>query len=271
MRALVTGGHGFVGRHLVAHLAGQGDDCTSLDRSGPDPVDVTDADALSARIRAEAPEVVYHLAGWADVGSSWKHPVEAFRVNALGTLNVLLACRDAGVRRCLVVGSADLYGVVSPDELPLRETSPLRPTSPYAASKAAAEDLAVQAHLGYGLETIRVRPFNHLGPGQSEAFVAPALAGRVARAAQGGGSRIPVGDLTARRDFTDVRDVVRCYRLLAERGEPGDVYNVCSGVDRSVEELARELVALSGTHVELEVDPALVRPVDLPVLRGDPA
>ncbi len=182
MRALVTGAHGFVGPHLVRHLEESGDEVEVLDRHGPEPVDITDLTAVHEHLAGTQAEVVYHLAGWADVGRSWSHPVETFRANAEGTLHVLLAAVSAGVRRVLVIASADLYGVVSQDALPLTELSPLQPTSPYAASKAAAEALAVQAHLGHGLETIRVRPFNHLGPGQSEQFVAPALAARIARA-----------------------------------------------------------------------------------------
>ena len=204
MRALVTGAHGFVGPHLVEHLEGSGDEVRALDRHGPDPVDITDLAAVRDHFAEARPEVVYHLAGWADVGRSWDHPVETFRANAEGTLHVLLAAAAAGASRVLIIGSADLYGIVQQEELPLTELSPLRPTSPYAASKAAAESLAVQAHLGHGLETVRVRPFNHLGPGQSEHFVAPALAARIARAEQAGGGEVPVGNLSARRDFTDV-------------------------------------------------------------------
>ncbi len=269
MRALVTGGRGFVGRHLVDHVRACGDEVESLDRRGPEPVDILDGPAVAAAVAAAAPEVVYHLAGWADVGASWAHPVETLRVNAEGTAQVLQACLGAGVRRVLVVASAELYGVVRPDELPLREDSPLRPTSPYAASKVAAEALAVQAHLGHGLETIRVRPFNHLGPGQSEAFLAPALAARIARAERAGGGPVAVGNLSPERDFTDVRDVVRAYRLLAEAGEAGERYNVCSGAARSVQDIADRLVAMAEVPVELRPDPDLIRPVDLPVLRGD--
>jgi GDP-4-dehydro-6-deoxy-D-mannose reductase len=269
MRALVTGAHGFVGTHLVRHLTEAGDEVTGLDRHSARAVDITDADATREAVADAAPEVVYHLAGWANVGTSWAHPVEVFQANAVGTLHVLLACRDAGVRRVLVVGSADLYGKVEPDELPLTETSPLRPTSPYAASKAAAEDLALQAHLGFELETVCARPFNHLGPGQSEGFVAPGLAARIARAERDGQRSIPVGNLSARRDFTDVRDVVRAYRLMIERAAPGEVYNVCSGVDVSIDDLATRLLGLAGGDLELETDPELLRPVDLPVLRGD--
>lgn len=269
MRAVVTGGLGFVGSHLIAHLESCGDEVVSLDRQGARPVDITDAAAIADAISDARPDAVYHLAGWADVGGSWADPMTVLRVNAEGTLNVLEACRLAGVHRVLAVASADVYGVVAEEELPLTERSPLRPTSPYAASKVAADALAHQAFLGHGLGAIRVRPFNHLGPGQSESFVAPALAARIARAELAGGGDVPVGNLTARRDVTDVRDVVRAYRLLVARGEPGEVYNVASGRDVSIQSLADALVALAEHPVRLVVDPSLLRRIDLPVLRGD--
>lgn len=269
MRAMVTGGMGFVGQHLVAHLHDAGDVVSVLDRHGDHSVDITNGPAVAAAIADWAPEAVYHLAGWADVGASWRHPEAVFQVNAGGTLHVLQACIAAAVTRVLAVASADVYGVVTEAELPLTEASPLRPTSPYAASKLAADALAQQAFLGHGLGVIRVRPFNHLGPGQSEQFVAPAIAARIARAERDGTPTIPVGNLTARRDITDVRDVVRSYRLLLERGEPGDVYNVCTGKDLAIQTLADLLVGLARQPIELVTDQALLRPVDLPVLRGD--
>jgi GDP-4-dehydro-6-deoxy-D-mannose reductase len=269
MRALITGGLGFVGRHLRDHLVASGDDVVTLDRHSEPPVDITDLASVQAAVAAARPEAVYHLAGWADVGGSWKHPHTVLRVNGEGTLNVLEACREAGVDRVLAVASADVYGVVSEDELPLDEHAPLRPTSPYAASKLAADALAQQAFLGHGLGVIRVRPFNHLGPGQSELFVAPALAARIVRAERAGDTAITVGNLSARRDFTDVRDIVRAYRLLMERGAPGEVYNVCSGHDLSIQYLADHLVSLATRPIELRPDPELMRPADLPVLRGD--
>jgi GDP-4-dehydro-6-deoxy-D-mannose reductase len=269
MRVVVTGGLGFVGQHLVTHLVATGDEVTTIDHHGDHPVDITDGPAVSAAIARAAPDAVYHLAGWADVGASWSDPVGVLRVNAEGTLNVLRACESASVHRVLAVASADVYGVVAEAELPLTEESPLRPTSPYAASKAAADALALQAHLGHGLGVIRVRPFNHLGPGQSEKFVAPALAARIARAERDSLDTIVVGNLSARRDMTDVRDVVRAYRLLVARGTPGEVYNVCSGADVAIQELADQLVALAERPITLEPDPSLLRPVDLPVLRGD--
>lgn len=269
MRAVATGGLGFVGRHLVAHLEACGDEVVTIDHHGADPVDITDGPAVADAIAAAAPEAVYHLAGWADVGASWSDPVGVLRANAEGTLNVLRACEQAGVPRVLAVASADIYGVVTPADLPLTETSPLRPTSPYAASKVAADALALQAFLGQGLGVVRVRPFNHLGPGQSEQFVASALAARIARAERDGIDTVPVGNLSARRDFTDVRDVVVAYRLLIEHGEPGEAYNLCSGRDMSIGDIAEQLVALARRPMALVNDPGLLRPVDLPVLRGD--
>ena len=265
--ALVTGAEGFVGRHLVEHLTDAGDQVIGVDRIDGG-IDITDADAVSRLVAEVDPTVIYHLAGWADVGGSWKAPVEAFRANAEGTLNVLSAATETGVQRVLAVSSADVYGIVTPAELPLTEDSPLRPASPYAASKVAADYLGLQAWLGRQLPVLRVRAFNHLGPGQTDKFVAPALASRIARAERDGGEVITVGDLSPRRDFTDVRDVVRAYRLLMERGDPGEVYNVCSGTDLAVQDLADQLLAQATVPLRFETDESLLRPVDLPVLRG---
>ena len=263
----MTGAAGFVGRHLQAHLQAEGDEVIAVDRE--DGPDLLDAPALRALVADAEPDAVYHLGGWSDVGGSWDAPVECFRVNGEGTLNLLQACRDV-TGRVLVVSSADVYGRVTLAELPLGEDAPVRPVSPYAASKAAADHLALQAWLGYGLETVRVRAFNHLGPGQTNRFVAPALAERIARCERDGNEVVTVGNLTPRRDFTDVRDVVRAYRLLVLDGRPGEVYNVCSGHDIAISELAERLVAMARRPVRLEGDPALQRPVDVPVLRGDP-
>ncbi|MEY2436777.1 MAG: GDP-4-dehydro-6-deoxy-D-mannose reductase [Acidimicrobiaceae bacterium] len=268
MRALVTGASGFVGRHLIEHLRACGDEVTGCDRADGS-CDINDRSSVAEVVGRVRPEAVYHLAGWSDVGSSWASPVEVFRANAEGTLNVLLACAETGVARVLAVSSADIYGVVTEDELPLDEDAPLRPVTPYAASKVAADFLSLQSWLGRKLPVLRVRAFNHLGPGQAPQFVAPALAERIARNELTGGHEIPVGNLSPRRDFTDVRDVVRAYRLLVERGEPGMAYNVCSGKDIAVRDLAERLLAMSTRPMELVTDPALERPVDIPVLRGD--
>ena len=264
VRVFVTGGSGFVGTWLKRHLQAHGDDVFD------DMVDITDAAALRSAVHHVQPDAVYHLAGLANVGESWTDPAAAFTVNATGTLHLLEAVRAlADVPRVLVVCSAEVYGTVRPDELPLREDAPLRPASPYAASKVGAEFLALQAFLGYGTPTIRVRAFNHIGPGQGEGFVVSALAKRIAEAERDGQHEIVVGNVTTRRDFTDVRDVVRAYRLLIERGDPGAVYNVCSGVDQSIDGIARRLLQLSTAELSLVVDPHEQRKVDVPVLRGD--
>lgn len=274
MRALVTGSGGFVGRHLLAHLTAEGDDVHGLDRDGPEGaarVDITEPDAVAGRVAEVAPDVVYHLAGWSDVGGSWQAPLDAFRANAEGTLNVLQAASTAGVGRTIVVSSADVYGAVPTDRLPVTEAHPLRPVSPYAASKVAADFLGLQAFLGRGLDVVRVRAFNHIGPGQTDKFVVPAIASRIARNELDASVEIPVGNLAARRDFTDVRDVVRAYRLLATGGAAGEVYNVCSGRDVAVSELAERLIAGAAHPMHLVVDPDRHRPVDVPVVRGDAA
>lgn len=267
MKALVTGGAGFVGHHLLRHLQEAGDDVVAVDRG--DGPDLLDGEGFAELVRETAPDAVYHLAGYSDVGGSWSDPVGTFRANAEGTLNVLQACAQLKGARVLVISSADVYGRVHLDELPLTEDQPLRPVSPYAASKIAADFLGLQAHLGYELEVVRVRAFNHLGPGQTNRFVAPALAERIALNELEGREVVPVGNLTPRRDFTDVRDVVRAYRLLVEHGEPGEAYNVCSGTDIAVSDLADRLVAMAERPMRLEEDAALQRPVDVPVLRGD--
>ena len=269
MKALVTGASGFVGKHLIEHLEESGDDVfgTDIVSGGPD---LSDLGGLADLFHDVLPEVIFHLAGQADVGHSWNTANETFRSNAEGTLNVLAAARSAGGVRIVTVTSADIYGIVSPKDLPLSEEAPFRPVSPYSASKASADLLALQAYLGYNQEVIRVRAFNHLGPGQSDKFVCSALAARIAHNELHGVSKLGVGNLAAKRDFTDVRDVVRAYRLLALTGKSGEAYNVCSGVSMSIERIASELLALSTMPMELVVDSDLLRPIDLPDLRGNP-
>jgi GDP-4-dehydro-6-deoxy-D-mannose reductase len=269
VRALVTGASGFVGPYLVEHLRERGDEVTAIDRHGDRPVDVTDPQALDHVMQEVAPQAVYHLAALSHVAESWESAGEAFRVNAEGTLHVLGAARRAGAQRVLVVGSAEEYGLARDVDMPLGEDASLRPVTPYGVAKVAADYLALQAFLGTGLPTLRARPFNHTGPGQSARFLIPALARRVAEAEHSGASEVRVGSLQPVRDITDVRDVVRAYRLLVERGEPGEAYNVCSGRGVAVEEIARKLLELADRPMELAVDPDLVRAVDLPVLVGD--
>ncbi|MDE3206076.1 MAG: GDP-mannose 4,6-dehydratase [Acidobacteriota bacterium] len=266
MRVLLTGSKGFVGHWLIAHLEAEGDEVIGLDAE----VDVTDAGALRDAVTAAAPDAVCHLAALASVAASFGDSAATYQVNTVGTANLLdaaLACRDRP--RVLLVSSSEVYGRVTPEELPLREDRPFAPVSPYAASKAAAEMIGLQTWLGSGLEVIRVRPFNHTGPGQRPDFVVPALAGQIARAAVSGATQLSTGNLQARRDLSDVRDVVRAYRLLIEGGRPGEVYNVCRGEAVSILEVAERLLALAGVDIPIVVDPSRVRPVEIPELRGD--
>lgn len=266
MRAFVTGAQGFVGAWLQAHLRESGDEVEVAEPG----LDIADADGLRRAVVGAAPDALYHLAAFTHVGESWGEPEEVFRVNAVGTLNLLEAARRcSSPPRVLLASSAEVYGAVKPEDLPLTERSPLLPVSPYAASKVAAEYLGVQAHLGHGLPVIRARAFNHVGPGQAPTFAVSALAQRIVEAERAGSKELRVGNLRPRRDFTDVRDVVRAYRLLILRGNAGEVYNVCSGIDVSIEDVAQRLLAIAGSVLDLVVDPALERPADVPILRGD--
>lgn len=264
MRVLVTGATGFVGRHLVDHLAASGDEVTISE------AEITDPAALEADFGEGGYETVYHLAARADVHASFADPAATVRVNVEGTLNVLDAAHTCGARRVVVASSADVYGRVDPSSLPVPETAPMRPVTPYGASKAAAEMVCVQAGLGRGLDVVRARAFNHLGPGQSDRFVASALASRVAANECTGAAVVNVGSLRTRRDFTDVRDVVRAYRLLAMHGTGGEAYNVCRGVSLTVGELAEGLIARASHPMRLAADAELLRPVDVAEVRGDP-
>jgi GDP-4-dehydro-6-deoxy-D-mannose reductase len=267
MRVLVTGSRGFVGSWLVRHFDESGYAVTGLDEH----VDVTDAAALREAVVGVAPDCIVHLAALSSVGSSWGDSSRTYEVNTVGSANLLdAAAACASPPRVLLVSSSEVYGWAGRDALPAREELPVRPVSPYAASKAAAEIVALQMFRGRKLEVIVARPFNHTGPGQTANFVVPALAQQVAAAAASAAPSIRTGNLDVNRDISDVRDVVVAYRLLLEKGRPGQVYNVCSGRAVSIRSVAERLVELSGLDIPIRVDPDRVRPVDVPDLWGDP-
>lgn len=265
MRALITGGQGFVGRHLAQHLRHAGDDVVVADRE----VDVTDPAALSRTLTHAHPEVIYHLAAMTSVAESWKRPAEFTRVNVLGTAYLLdAAFAVAPEARVVVVSSAEVYGIVREEQLPLREESATAPANPYSTSKLEAEMVARDAVRHRHQRVVIARPFNHIGPGQSTSFVVPALVRRMLEATAQGRHFIMVGDLSTRRDFSDVRDVVRAYRLLGEWGRAGEAYNVASGHDVALSDVADEIRRRINPRLEMLVDPELLRPVEVPVSRG---
>jgi GDP-4-dehydro-6-deoxy-D-mannose reductase len=263
---LVTGSRGFVGPWLIEHLHEHEDEVLEL----PEALDITDAGAVAGAVSDLRPEAVYHLAAQSNVQRSWEDPQGTFAVNALGTLILCdVAARLTPAPRLLLVSSAEVYGRVPPERMPVREEEPFAPVTPYAASKVGAEMVGLQAWLGRGLEVVCARAFNHTGPGQPAGFVVPDLAAQVARAARGELDRIATGNLEVRRDIIDVRDVVRAYRSLVMRGQPGVAYNVCRGEAVTISELLRQLMQIAGVDVPVWADPARARPADVPVHVGD--
>ena len=276
---LVTGAAGFAGSHLLERLAGRGGSVTGWSRSSPPAslahlagwqrVDLLARDTVRAALRELQPAVVYHCAGVPHVAQSWKASAKALEGNVIGTHMLLDELRrlERPVR-CLVTGSATVYAAASHA---VDEDAPLSPASPYALSKLAQEALALRAAQEDGVEVVVARAFNHTGPRQEPAFAAPSFARQIALIERGAIEPvIRTGNLDAERDFTDVRDVVHAYELLMARGTPGRIYNVCSGVGRSIRSVLDALVARSTAKVSLELDPEKLRPSDTPVVVGNP-
>jgi GDP-4-dehydro-6-deoxy-D-mannose reductase len=283
VRVLIVGATGFVGRHLIRECASRGDELWGTfrpDETPPEgdgvrwlPLDLLEGASVAAALEEAAPEGLVHLAGQANVAESNRDPVGTFRVNAEGTYRVLSGMRDlAPAAAAVVVTSAEVYGAVPEEEMPVAESRPLRPRTPYGASKAAADVAAAQAAEGWGLRVIRTRPFNHVGPGQRRGFVAPDFASQVAGIEAGAGApELRVGNLSGRRDFTDVRDVARGYRDALERGVAGRAYNLCSGRSVPIGDILGFFVDRARVTIRVVEDPARLRPVDVPEFRGDPS
>jgi len=275
---LVTGATGFAGSHLVdqlltehpsvaawAHRGGREQRVEADPRILWNAVDLLDRPAVARALSQLQPSVVYHCAAVAHVGESWSDPARALRVNVLGTHHVLEGMREAGLHGpVLVTGSALVY---RPSTALLREDDAIGPSDPYGLSKLAQEMLSVRSS---DLSVFIVRPFNHAGPRQSPAYVTSSFARQIAEIEAGRAAPVlRVGNLDARRDITDVRDTVRAYRLVVQQGQPGRPYNVCSGQAFRVRDLLDALVGLSRASIDIEVDPARLRPVDNPVIAGD--
>lgn len=266
-RILITGDTGFVGQHVLASWPG----AVGLSTLAPQ-LDIRNKAGLLACLRSFRPSAVLHLAALSFVPDSFRSPEATFEVNFLGTLRLLEALAETGFKgRFVFVGSADAYGLVPAGSLPIEEDHPLRPRNPYAVSKAAAEALCFQWSQTGPFEVMMARPFNHLGAGQAATFSISSFARQIAEVAAG--RRPPtlsVGNLEVTRDFTDVADVVRAYQLMLAHGQNGEIYNVCSGVERPLRTLLESLLSLSGVSVELVRDPARCRPFEQARVCGSP-
>jgi len=285
MRALITGIPGFAGSHLAGELLQYdyevhgthlpGEDLQRIKDAGNklklyslDFLGDPDIDDLLGRIK---PDYIFHLAAQPSVGNSFKYPQKTLKINLLGTLQLLEASRRLrSLKGFLIVTSADIYGVIKRNDLPINENQRLQPVSPYGVSKAACDLMGYQYFKNYELPVVRIRAFNHSGPGQGRGFVVTDICHQIASLEN---SRrkpiIKVGNLKVKRDISDVRDIVRGYRLALEKGRAGEAYNLCSGRAHSVQTLFNKLRRMTDLKIEPKIDPELARPTDVPILIGD--
>ncbi|NTV29922.1 MAG: NAD-dependent epimerase/dehydratase family protein [Candidatus Omnitrophica bacterium] len=277
---LITGISGFVGAHLVGRLVSQGHAVTGLDAVAParevgrdiafHQLSLMDRPALQAVLERVRPERIIHLASASSVGVSWQQPLECFVNNTNIFLNLVDTVRACQIPcRILSVGSSEEYGPVAAADMPLREDRPANPISPYAVARVAQEQLSRVYSAGYGLDIVCTRSFNHLGPGQTDRFVVSSFVRQAVEVALGKRPAITCGNLDIVRDFVDVRDVVRAYEIILDRGVAGEIYNVCSGRGVSLRELLDRVCGRLGIASVYNVAPELIRPADNPVIIGD--
>jgi len=287
MRVLLTGITGFAGSHLAEYILNHHPEVEVFGlirwRSRRENIvhlenkitlvegDLKDIVSLKKILAVVKPDWIFHLAAQSFVPTSWKCPAETFSINAIGQINLFEAILDLGLSpKIQIAGSSEEYGLVFEDEIPIKETNPLRPLSPYAVSKVAQDLLAFQYWKSYGLRAVRTRGFNHTGPRRGEVFICSNFARQIAEIEKK--KRKPVilvGNLEAKRDFTDVRDIVRAYWLSLERGEEGEVYNIGTGRAYAMQDILDMLISLSQVKVEVKVDPERLRPSDVPILLAD--
>ncbi|MFH1537815.1 MAG: GDP-mannose 4,6-dehydratase [bacterium] len=286
MKALITGITGFVGSHMADFLLNEGIEVHGTRRRRSPLVNIKDILGKINLIECEMkdlssvrttlgnirPDLIFHLAAQSYVPTSWTSPADTLQNNVIGELNILEAMKELGLgeTRMQIAGSSEEYGLVYEDELPIKETNPFRPLSPYGVSKVAQDLLGFQYFRSYGLKVIRTRAFNHTGPRRDEMFVTSNFAQQIARVEKKMQPPVlHVGNLEAKRDFTDVRDVVRAYYLVTKQGEPGDVYNIASNKTHRIREILDMLLSMSDVRITTEEDPTRLRPSDVPVLLGD--
>jgi GDP-4-dehydro-6-deoxy-D-mannose reductase len=286
VRILVTGAGGFVGRHLMRHLIQtqtqaslHGTIYSDTERNGLASeaqfhlVDLLNAESVKSLLETVQPDAIYHLAGQSSPSKALHAVWRTLEINIRAQLNLLQSCLDLGIKpRIITISSGEIYcgGYLDPNTMPVNEDSPLRPSNPYALSKVTQDMMGLQYFLSHQLPIIRVRPFNHTGPGQLESFVAPDFALQIAKIEAGMQEpKMMVGNLAAKRDFTDVRDIVRAYALLMEKGAEGEAYNVASNKAYSIQALLDTLLSFTKSKISVQVDEARFRPVDLPLVQGD--
>lgn len=287
MRALITGITGFAGSHLAEYLLREHpsievfgiyrwrsrfENITGIqDKVRMIECDLKDFPAVHRMLSEARPDYIFHLAAQSFVPSSWRAPVETLDINVIGQTNLFEAIRMLELDPAVQIAcSSEEYGLVLPDEVPIRETNPLRPLSPYAVSKVAQDYLGYQYHQSYGIRAIRTRGFNHTGPRRGDVFVTSNFAKQVARIEAGKQDPvIRVGNLDAVRDFTDVRDMVRAYWLAVTKGKPGEVYNIATGSGITIRKMLDMLIERAKVEVRVETDPERLRPSDVEILIGD--
>jgi GDP-4-dehydro-6-deoxy-D-mannose reductase len=285
---IITGFSGFVSRHFIEHLekSNPGAEILGIDMESPtfsaddftnidftfEKVNLLDDERVENIIYRFQPDYILHLASFSSVGFSWKEPILSFRNNTNIFLNLLEAVRKLGLRcRILSVGSSEEYGNVREDLLPLKEEYELHPVSPYGVARSSQEQLSRVYAQGYNLDIVMTRSFNHVGPRQKDIFVIPSFAHQIALMKEEGGTEglLRTGDVSVVRDFLDVRDVVRAYSSLFEKGKSGEVYNICSGKGHSLKEIIDMMAGIVGVNVKIEVDQTLLRPSDNRIVFGD--
>ncbi len=273
MKALITGSEGFVGKYLRAELEAHGYDVTGLDLAPGEKtvaVNLLEAEKVDALLEELQPEVIFHLAGQANVGLSWKKPVMTMEINLIAAVNLMEAVRKHCPGCAIVlVGSSDEYGNLKEKGQLVSEETPLQPMTPYAISKIAQEQMGQAYAKAYGMKICMTRSFNHGGAGQKPGFMIPDFAQGIIKVERGETDVVSVGNLASKRDFTHVKDIVRAYRLIAEKGRAGEIYNVGSGKTYSAREVLDRLIGMAKCPVPVRQDPARMRPSDTPVVCCD--
>lgn len=283
-KALITGITGFAGSHLAEYLLKEGVEVYGIARwrSKLDNIehiknniqlinaDMRDGHSLERAIVDSQPDYIFHLAAQSFVPMSWWAPADTMETNIIGTVHLFESIRKLDIDpKIQIAGSSEEYGMVYPDELPIKETNPLRPLSPYGVSKVAQDKLSYQYHQSYGLKIVTTRAFNHTGPRRGDVFATSNFAKQIAEIEKGKEPIIYVGNLNARRDFTDVRDMVKAYWLAVQKCEFGEVYNICSAEAIKIEEVLDLLLSMSSKKIEVKKDPSRMRPSDVEILQGD--